>query len=176
MRLMSFAKTWSPLLDGSKTVTRRLKQVWTDGEMYFPDHDENLDKIWIPSWWNHRKDEPILKPGEIIEGCQWSPRVGARFCCPHCSYVGSKDHGGSVPLEGWDCPDCGLVGVLTPWPPQRGVFARHIETSIVTLGKGDPDEAAREGFPDLSWAEFLVKAFPGVPLESKVARIEFEET
>ncbi len=186
MRLMSFAKTWTQFLAGSKSVTRRMKQVWTDGEVYFPDpHNkayarEHLEKIWIPAWWNHRTDEPTLKPGEILEGCQWSPRVGPRWCCP-CGVVGAKANKG-LGLR----PECACGRLQVAQAPARGVFARHIETTIVTFDEQETgvlaepyraamlEEARREGFPGMPWSEFLKKHFAGVPPGSQVARVQFE--
>jgi len=193
MRLISYAKTWPQYASGSKDITRRFRQMWTDGETYFPKPAPGLTKIWIPSWWNHRKDEPMLKPGEVFEGVEWSPRVGKRNVCRGCGALFTKNIIGSAAC---DCADAWIE-----WrAPARGEFSRHLETTIVRLGDGHgctlcsgtgeiafglhrvcpgcggggSEEAAREGFPGLSWAAFLKRCFPGVPPDSEVARIEFE--
>lgn len=188
MRLLSYAKTWpqyvniDPGSGPTKDVTRRFKFVWTDGEMYFSKRprDRETWKIIVPSWWNHQKGEPTLKPGEITEGCEWSPRVGLRWCCRGCGLVGGKAGGKDRTRSPW--PACDCDDVVLSRLPVRGVLARHIKTEIVTLGRLPSSwslremeaEPAREGFPDLSWDEFLDRCFPRIPRESKVARIEFE--
>lgn len=213
MRIISFSQTWpqycntDPAAGATKCVTRRFKTVWFDGESYYPtlSVDQRMADgftFWkeiIPSWWDHRRDEPTLKPGEVFDGVEWSPRVGPRWCCSG-GFVGGK-----APVAGWlphgdEILRCKCGNDLEARDPQRGVLSRHIETQIVTLGDDDgcewcwesgddpvlqnekcrrcggggSAEAAREGFPGLSWQQFLEKCFPKVPPQIEVARIHFQ--
>ena len=219
MRLVSFAKTWlqyvntDPAVGATKSVTRRFKTVWTDGRRHYSSKADIPwtnwgqlpgKKIIVPSWWNHKKNEPSLKPGEKIEGVEWSSRVGSRWCCRECDCQGPKIADGIDALRHADChivPDRQVLSDFSLRGPQRGVFARHIETTIVRLGDDDgcgrcagarkgivpslfvdcrqcggggSAEAAREGFPGLSWAQFLERCFPKVPVDAQMARIHFE--
>lgn len=175
MRLMSFAKTWPQFHEGTKTHTLRLKQAWTDGTSYFAELSPGMRmrgdaksafwKIWIPAWWSHRNNEPLLKPDEIFEGVEWSPRVGCRWACCRC------DWSGLVTERDFHCDACGALARFRP--PDRAKAVHH-STKLVELGDGDAHEAALEGFPGMSWAEFCAKHFKGIPLDTKVARIAFE--
>ncbi len=94
--------------------------------------------------------------------------AGPRWVCGDCGWLGPID---AEAVVGHRCEAGCFVSYEAP---RRDVFARHLSSRVVLLGDGDHLEAEREGFSGMSWAEFCAEAFPNVPLDSRVTRIEFE--
>jgi hypothetical protein len=129
----------------------------------------------------------FLKVGDVVEGVEWSPRIGKRLCCP-CGWRG----GTKKPTVGVDgverhridqnlhlAPrDCARWREVQYRPPRRlGLFrvvsVRRQQLAAVYL---DPQEVAREGFPGMSPSDFIALfCAPGKPdALREVTRIEFE--
>ena len=139
--LMSFSATVQQYRDGTKTVTRR------GGPM--------------PTW-SH------LRQGTIIEGVEWSPRVGRRWVC-ECGALGSTsaiyDEGGMVrwfsdagrmpkKVKGCSCRKI-LRGPAHYRNPRRLGLALVLDVRVERLGDITEEEVRREGFSGLDPAAFV---------------------
>ncbi len=174
-RLMSFTKTWPQFVDGSKRVTRRSRK--------------GKGGLWLPGW-------PTLKPGDMIEGIEWTPRWaphGERWVCPDCGWLGDTDPGRTEvtrearwakhakvrPLCHHDHPQ--VPNPALEWRgPQRlpGTEGHRCIVSVREEFLSDitPEEVALEGFPDCSVGWFVDMYCSYDPDWGRpVNRIEFEE-
>jgi hypothetical protein len=113
----------------------------------------------------------FLFPGDVVEGVEWSPRAGWRWCCATCEWRGPYRFE-PVPDR---CPECESDPVFYRRPLRLGPI-RVVSTRRERLGAVTPEEVAREGFPDLTPEEFIaLYCAPGRPdPERMVTRIEFE--
>lgn len=85
-RLMAFAKTWEAFKDGSKIVTRR--STWIPKGVMDAGY-------WVPGWQK-------LKPEDVIEGVEWTPRWqpnGERWTCAVCGWLGPTDPSMTVAVQ-----------------------------------------------------------------------------
>lgn len=145
-RLMSFSKTIRQIREGTKTVTRR------DG-------------------WR------FLKVGDAVEGIEWSAWVGGRWACENCGWNGTQPKFQIGKTEYiTKCAGCGAGdGYLVRRLPQRLGLFRVVSVRRERLGDITQDDVAREGFPDLTPAEFVeLYCSPKSPdPDREVTRIEF---
>lgn len=117
----------------------------------------------------------FLEVDDLVEGIEWSPRVGPRWACADvepCGWTGT-----TAPLYEAgifiDCPGCGRKAIYRR--PRRLGFFRIVSIRRERLGEITPDDVLREGFPDLTPAEFIAfYCAPGRPdPDREVTRIEF---
>ncbi len=94
----------------------------------------------------------FLKPDDVIEGVEWSPRIGRRWKCRDCGALGGKGLG-TDEAHGV-CPD-GCGGDAYWMLPERGEFRRILSTRREPLGDITAEEVALEGFPGQSPAWFI---------------------
>lgn len=119
-----------------------------------------------------------LEPGDVVEAIEWSPRVGARWVCRWCCWLGGT--GDSPPGQEPEaavavCPSCELHGLERREPERLGRL-RIVSVRLERLGEITPDEVRREGFPGLGTAAFLRLFCAPKPIDPGryVTRVEFE--
>lgn len=90
-------------------------------------------------------------PGELIEGVEWSPRVGGRYVCETCGWLGPTSWAVlSKPCE------CGCRPSKFTWRrPRRLGLALVLDVREVRLGDITAAEVTAEGFPGLTPADFV---------------------
>lgn len=180
-RLMSFQMTWPQFSDGSKTVTRRSRY-------------DAKRKLWVPGWTS-------LKPDDVVEGIEWTPRwapEGRRWVCFACGWKGPTDpnapfvvferHSAECPrpenrpkpFYGYEIPRRLVIeGVEYRGPrrlPGTDGHRRIVSVREERLGDITAADVEREGFPGKS-PEWFVEMYcaPGaVDLGRRVSRIELE--
>ncbi len=173
-RLMSFAMTWGAFVDSSKRVTRRSRRS---------------KGLWLPGW-------ASLKPGNIVEGVEWTPRWaphGERWVCRDCGWLGDTDPGlTSTPRElRWRAHDKARPGCHAEHPlishpalvwraperlPGTEGHRRIVSVRDELLGDITREDVVLEGFPGRSADWFIAMYCGGKPDPDRpVNRIEFEE-
>ena len=159
-RLMTLMKPgmWGKWMDGDKLVTRR-------GGPH-------------PAW-------AAARSGSLVETVEWSPRVGARWTCMACGWLGSTKLEASPRMElragdpdmltamltamrmlnhAWNC-FCGTdadeetmgetLKRVLYRPPRRGGLAVIVSTRVERLGDITRPELALEGFPGMDVINFV---------------------
>lgn len=175
-RLVSYQKTWRQVVESARLAAegskKRIKTVTRREGFWIAAKPCHRCYAWgQEATCGHGAGCPRLKPGEVLEAIQWSPRVGKRWVCVRCLALGSTrvDAAAAVALP---CPH--KFGVYADYrKPQRGIFLRHIESRREPLSAITPEEVALEGFPGESPDWFRSMAFPGRPWSFEVTRIAF---
>lgn len=152
-----------------KDVTRRSSHVIVDESPFGRKRRE-----WRPGW-------AMLKPGDVVEGIEWSPRTGGkggvRWACSLCGALLQSEVLTSFHRPGHAGEPDGLCpGEVLKRRPRRGVFREVVSVREERLGDIDEVEVAREGFSGKSPAWFIDFYCGGKPDPDRpVNRIEFKE-
>lgn len=112
----------------------------------------------------------FLKPGDRLTLCR---KVMGRGKCRECKGSGRCHYPLATPAGWWGCIACGGTGTE---PLVRLAEVEVVDVAVQQLRvRNTPDEAAREGFPDLTWSEFVnffCEHLGGTP-DQVVTRIEW---